>query len=361
MNNLSLFFAQIGTGNEMARGVVESSLSLFQQTGEAWQRIFDLIIDPAHPLWSASVDVAQLIMGISLFYFAFTVYLRLDSIPNPRALLDAIPLPLFLSLLITNNGQFLAGLVLTIRDIFLYFLVRTLQIQVAGIAVNDAIARIQNTAIANNRARIIFADCLDKTGTALTDCVNDPVKIDSARSLLGSFNGIFSGNALSAILDVLSTPTSFVASALQTVIASPIIAIIQIILLTLQWAFINIVEAALLLTAISAPIFLAFSLFSESAPLFILWLTNYLGLFFIQLGYVALVGFNAAIISAAELAGQPIGSIVTDLALLAFQAVFAPGLAVVLASGGGILLFLQMQGKSAEIARAGAKALAYII
>ena len=371
MNNLSIFWpdfnnitpnwflAQLAAGNEIARGVVEASISLFQSTGESWQRIFDLVIDPTQPLWLASILIAQFIAGCSLLFFAFNVYRNLDNFSSTAAIVDIMPLPLCLAFLLAGNGQLLSALVLGLRDIFLFFLVTVLRIQIAGVAVNEAIQRIQNTAVANSRARIIFADCLAQTGTALTDCVNDPVKIAQARELLGSMNGLFSGNALSAILNAVSSPGNLAASlvtlvgnAISNTIATPIIQVTQIILLTLQWAFINLVEAALLLTAISAPIFLAFSLFTESAPLFTLWLTNYLGLFFIQLAYVAIVGFNASIISAAEQAGQPIGSIITDIAFLTLISVFAPGLSIAIAAGGGVLLYTQLQSNALTLARA---------
>ena len=283
------------------------------------------------------------------FFFSFVLYRNLDNIPSARQIVDDLPLPLLLGFLLSGNGQLLAILVLGLRDLFLSLLVTALRIQIAGISVNEAIQKIQNTAIANNRARIIFVDCLDKTGTQLTECVSDPVKIAQAQEMLGSLGNIFDGNALEAILNAVSPAsisagaTAFVASAIATVIATPIIAIIQVVVLVIQWAFINLVEAALLLTAISAPIFLAFSLFTKSAPLFVLWLTNYLSLFFVQLGYVAIVGFIASVISLAEQAGQAIGSIITDLAFLFFVAIFAPGLAIAIATGGGILLYLQIQ------------------
>ena len=347
-----LQLAQVATGNELARGVVEASLVLIESTGESWQRIWDLIINPTQPMWVASMSIAQFIVAISLLTFAVGTLRNLDALASARQVIDEMPLPIILGFFLAGNGTLLSNLVLGLREIFLFFLVTVLRIQIAGISVNEALQKIQNTAIVNNRARVIFADCLDKTGTQLNDCVTDPVKIQQAQDILNGIGSVFNGNAIEAFLSAISPSnisagaTSFIASAVTTVIATPMIAIIQFVLLILQLAFINIVEAALVLTAISAPVFLGFSLFSRAAPLFIYWLITYSGLFFIQLGYVALVGFNASVVSLMELAGQPVGTIMTDVALLTFMAIFAPALAVAIASGGGVLLYLKIQDSS---------------
>jgi hypothetical protein len=347
-----IFVAQVATGNELSQQLLEESLELFVSTGESWDRLWELVVNPTQPLWIASVTIAQFIMGFSLLFYAFVIFKNIDNYPTTRQVIDQMPLPLFLGFLITGNGTLLANLVLGLREIFQYFMVLALQIQIAGISVNEALQKIQNTGIVNNRARIIFSECLDKTGTQLTECVSDPVKIAQAEQILNGIGSVFQGNALEAILSAISPgniaagATSFLAGAIATVVATPIIAIIQIILLVFQHAFINIVEAALLLTAISAPIFLGLSLFTKDAPLFVLWGTNFISLFFIQLGYIVLIGFNASVVSLMELAGQPVGSTILDLAFLFFMAIFAPGLAVVIAWGGGILLYNQIQNNA---------------
>ena len=72
MINLGLneiYLAQVATGNELGRAVLEASISLFESTGESWQRIFDLVIDPTQPLWVASVTIARFIAGVSILFF----------------------------------------------------------------------------------------------------------------------------------------------------------------------------------------------------------------------------------------------------------------------------------------------------
>lgn len=205
-------------------------------------------------------------------------------------------------------------------------------------------------AIANNRVRVIFADCLSQTGLQLNECVNDPVKVQQAQELLNGSGNLFNGNAVEAILNaiagagtaIVDGATAFIASAVSTVLATPIIIFIQIILLIVQHAFINIVEATALLTGISAPIFLGFSLFTSNAPLFTLWLTNFIGLYFIQLSYVFLISFYAIIISQLDQAGVAVGTIILDIAFLFYTAIFAPVVSVLISLGGGLKLYEQI-------------------
>jgi hypothetical protein len=349
MSSVNLL-AQVATGNELSLNILENSLNFYQVTGESWDRMWDLIVNPTQPLWLAAIDIAKFIFGFSLLFYAFFVYSRLDSFVSSRQIVDQMPLPLFLVFLLAGNGQLLSAVVLGLREIFQYFMVMALQIQIAGISVNEAIQRIQSNGIANNRVRTIFADCLSQTGLQLTECVNDPTKIQQAQDLLNGSGDLFGGNALEAILSavtsggqsVASGATAFVGSAIATVLASPIIFFIQIILLVIQHVFINLIEAVALLTGISAPVFLAFSLFTTNAPIFALWLTSFIGLYFAQLGYVFLIGLYASVISVMDQAGVPVGTIVLDIAFLFYISVFSPLVAVGISLGGGIKLYEQI-------------------
>lgn len=350
LNNLNLF-AQVATGNELSLNILESSLNFYQETGAAWDRVWDLVVNPTQPLWVASIAIARFIFGFSLLFYVYIVYAKLSNIATSKPVLDQMPLPLTVALLFAGNGTLLSSLVLGIREVFQYFIVLALQIQIAGISVNQALQRIQSTAIANNRARVIFADCLSQTGLQLNECVNDPVKIQQAQELLNGSGELFSGNALEAILNALvpggttvfDGATAFIGSAISTILATPFLVIIQIVLLVIQHAFINLVEATALLTGISAPIFLGFSLFTANAPIFALWLTNFMGLYFIQLSYVFLIGFYGVIISQLDQAGVAVGTIVLDIAFLFFVSIFAPLVATAISLGGGIKLYEQLE------------------
>lgn len=342
--------AQVATGNELSLNILERSLNFYQETGAAWDRVWDLVVNPTQPLWVAAIAIAKFIFGFSLLFYTYIVLNRLSNLATSRPILEQMPLPLTVAFLFSGNGILLSSLVLGIREIFQYFLVLALQIQIAGISVNGALQRIQSNAIANNRVRVIFADCLSQTGLQLNECVNDPVKIQQAQELLNGSPQLFNGNAIEAILNaviaggttVIDGATAFIGSAIATVLATPIMVFIQIVLLVIQHAFINLVEATALLTGISAPIFLGFSLYTANAPIFALWLTSFMGLYFVQLSYVFLIGFYGIIISQLDQAGVAVGTIVLDLAFLFYIAIFSPVVAVGISLGGGVKLYEQI-------------------
>ncbi len=350
-------FAQVASGNALSLNILESSLNFYRETGAAWDRMWELIINPTQPLWVAAVGIAKLIFGFSLLIYCYLVYSRLDSIVSSRQIVDQMPLPLILVFLIAGNGGFLANLILGIRGIFQYFIVLTLQTQIAGLSVNDTIQRIQSTGIANNRVRVIFSDCLSQTGLQLTECVNDPVKIAQAQELLNGSGNLLGGNALEVILNaitsggqtVIAGATAFIGSAISTVVATPFIAIIQIILLVIQHVFINLVEATALLTGISAPIFLSISLLSANAPILVLWITSFIGLYFVQLSYLFLIGLYAVVISQLDQAGVAVGTIVLDIAFLFYISIFSPVVAILISLGGGIKLYEQLMSNTMRL------------
>ena len=348
-NNLTLF-AQVATGNELSLNILESSLNFYQETGLAWDRVWDLVANPTQPLWVAAVAIGRFIFGFSLLFYTYIKISEMGTVTSTRQVLDQIPLPLFVAFMFAGSGQLLSALVLGLREIFQYFIVLALQIQIAGISVNQALQDIQSTAIANNRARIIFSDCLTQTGLQLNDCVNDPAKIEQAQQLLGGSGNILGGNVLQAILNavtsggstVIDGATAFAASALSTVFGSIWLSIIQVILLVIQHLFINLIEATALLTATSAPIFLGFSLFTANAPIFSLWLASFIGLYFVQLSYVFLIGFYGVVVSQLDQAGVQVGTVVLDIAFLFYVSVFSPAVAIGISIGGGIKLYEQV-------------------
>ena len=356
MSNLTLL-AQVATGNELSLNILERSLNFYQETGASWDRIWDLVVNPTQPLWVAAIAIGKFIFGFSLGFYTYIVIARMGTVTSTRQVLDQIPLPLFVAFMFAGTGQLLAALVMGLRAIFQYFIVLALQIQIAGISVNQALQDIQSTAIANNRARIIFSDCLSQTGLQLNDCVNDPVKIQQAQDLLNQSGNIFNGNVLQTILNavtaagttVIDGATAFIASSLSTVFGSIWLSIIQVILLVIQHVFINIIEATALLTAASAPIFLGFSLFTANAPIFSLWAINFIGLYFVQLSYVFLIGFYGVVVSQLDQAGVQVGTVILDIAFLFYVSVFSPIVAIGISIGGGIKLYEQVASNVEKI------------
>ena len=219
---------------------------------------------------------------------------------------------------------------------------KVLEITLADISISEALQRLQVTNVANARAREIFADCINKTGLELKECLSDPVKIAQAEQILQSLSereNPLNGNLLQSIVDASGSIADLAGQAVTTIVTSAFVAPVQTILIALQWTFVNGVEIALFLTAMFAPIALGLSMIPSAGPSIIAWVTGFIGLFLTQLGYVIVVGVAASIISLTEEQGQAIGTIIPDIAFLLFLSIAAPIIAGLIAKAGGTALF----------------------
>ncbi|WP_036486851.1 hypothetical protein [Myxosarcina sp. GI1] len=337
-------FAQNVFGNEFAQAIIEDSIDLAANTARSWQRIWDITVSPQEALWQAMVALGLFLAAISIIYFALKESDRLINNPSWRRLITMFRVPLGIFVFLSGNGFLLAGTIRTIRAIAYYWFQKVLEMTFAGISLNEALQRIQNTGVANARAREIFADCIDKTGLALEECLNDPQKQQQAAQILQGLqeNSPLDGNLLQQVTD-------FSSQVVTTLVATTFLAPVQTFLIALQWAFINGIEVALFLTAMFSPVALGLSMIPAAAPSIIACASGFIALFFLQLGYILIVGVSANIIALTEQGGQTIGVIIPDIAFLILLSIIAPLMAGAIAKGGGTALFYGIS-RSATIA-----------
>ena len=333
-----LLAQQNAIGNEYAQSILQRSADLTHNTAQSWARIWEITVNSDEPIWQALVQIGIFITLGGIIYLAIKEGNRLIDSPSWRRLISLFQFPLGVLVLLLGNGFFLVGIVRYIRAVAYTLLVQVLNFTFAGISISDALQKIQNTSVANARAREIFADCIDKTGLALSDCINDPVKVQQANDLLQALSGT-DGNTAPLNGNLLTQTGNFLVGNLTGAVVLPFLNLIYIFFASLQWAFINGIEVALLLTALFAPIALGFSMLPSTGPTIFAWFSGYVALFLMQLGYVIIVGFTANILALTEQAGQPVGSTITDVAFLLFLSVIAPIMAMAVAGGGGIALF----------------------
>ena len=353
-NNIHLLAQQNAIGNEYAQSILQRSVDLTQNTALSWDRIWDITVDSNEPLWQAIVQIGIFITLGGIIYLALKESNRLL---HWRRLITLFQFPLGVIVLLSGNGFFLVGIVRYIRAVAYTLLVQVLNFTFAGISISDALQKIQNTSVANARAREIFADCIDKTGLALSDCINDPVKVQQANDLLQALSGA-NGNTAPLNGNLLTQTGNFLIGNLTGAVALPFLNLIYIFFAGLQWAFVNGVEVALLLTALFAPIALGFSMLPSTGPTIFAWFSGYVALFLTQLGYVMIIGFAANIIALTEQAGQPVGATITDVAFVLFLSVVAPIMAMAIAGGGGIALFNSISRSATTVATTATRAAA---
>ena len=358
---MSLIFAALTNGNNFASDLLSNSINLTQETADSWDRIWDITINPNEPLWQAIVSFGLFIAGVSILYLGVKEAQRIVSSPTWRRLVEMFLTPLGVALFLTGNGFLLSGSIRLIRDIAYFWLKKVLLITLGGIQFGNSLQKIQNTNIANARARQIYADCLDKTGSILQECLSDSEKLQQVNDALFSLSQNadstpLPGNMLemSQSMGTIQSHNSFnFANALTSLFADQFMGLIQGLLIALQWAFVNGLEAALFLTALFGAIALGLSVIPSAGPSFVKWISGFLSLFFMQLGYVLIVGVVATILNLTSQNGQSIGMVISDLAFLVFLAIIAPIMAVAISKGGGDALFNGISRSGTALARLG--------
>lgn len=333
--------AQNAIGNEAARAVLNLSELINEGTQESWEQTWSNTIAPEAPIWQALVTIGAILSSLTVIFYFISEGDKLVHSPNLGRLVSLLRLPIVIFVLFVNNGFLLAQFVNLIRSISYAILSTALEYTISGIRINEAIARIESTGVANARAREIYAECIDKTGLALEQCINDPVKQAQATDILQSLGSAvaapFNGNLLEgAVNGTMGIITG--------IVSTPFITFASGILIAWQWAFANFVEMLTILTGVMAPIALGLAFIYTSTNTFFTWFSGFSGLLMYQFCYAVLVGFAATILSITEQIGGGLPSLITDLGFYFILCVLAPVFAVGLAGLGGYALFRSLSG-----------------
>ncbi|MFB2895099.1 hypothetical protein ACE1CI_19505 [Aerosakkonemataceae cyanobacterium BLCC-F50] len=352
------FIAQITpptTGGEgSALDIVNQSINLAKATSEAWNKVWISTIDPiASGLWVGLVSLGIILAAISILFLTLTSGKDIIEKQSWSELAALFIWPIVIMLFLGANGKLLANTVIFTRN-FAYKQVQSVLVaQLGELTFRDAIANVTISNIGKQQLENLYSDCRNKVGEELVSCWNSKREaaqkiVDEAeKQAAGStplkalrifaetlWNNSLPGAAQDAI-NLINDPGS--------VFREKAIPIIRFILYSLQWAFVNMLEAALLLTALFSPIAMGLSLLPLQGRPIWAWATGFLSLFGTQLGYNIIVGIAAVVLvnSGAELA--------SDVAFLFFISIFAPGLALLIAGGGGIALYNGIAGNAKQI------------
>lgn len=332
-------FAQFAD-TQLGEELLENSAFLVQKTVESWDEVWEEVVSPQSPLWLGLCRFGLLLAALSLLLV--TLKIGFDYQQGKFSWSDlagSFLWPLIIVWFLTGSGAFLAQNVLFLRSLAYGQIQAILSYQVADITFKQALADITLTQAARNAINAIAAECQGKPPDQLADCLVEKQSeveaiIDQAEEL--------NGTPLAALEDLKDELMGFVENPLAAFTAS-VATILIAILQGLQWAFVNILEASLLMTAVLAPVAMGLSLLPLGSRTIWAWGSGYLGLFAIQFGYILIVGLAAAVIVKAGAQG------LSDLAFLSFISIFAPGLAVMLGGGGGVAMYVGMNRHATEL------------
>lgn len=332
--------AQFSLGSEEAVGTLNNAITLTKETATSWQRVWDATVSPQADLWKALIGVGILIAAIALLYMGIRQGKEIQEKGSWADLIEMLIPPLMVGLFLAGNGYLLSNSILLVRQVAYGKLTQVYDAQIDGLTLDAAVDALQQTNLANARVREIFADCIDKSGAALEACMADEAKLDEVEEAMEGFDKSLAGNLLDLLEGLLNPAATAVniggsvfeglgeakeiGQIISELFASPFIAIAQTLLYTLQWAFVNGVEAALLLTALMGPVALGLSIVPIAGRFVFAWFSGLLGLFAIQLGYAIIVGICAVVINFTASEGQTLTYLLSDLAFVVFAALISP-------------------------------------
>lgn len=346
-----LFFAQ--EGSQAASEVIRQSLQLSQDTVEAWQRIWDAAIDPdVFELWAGTVSLGRTLGALSILYLAVKYAPEMNNTTSWSKLLEMFQWPLTVFVFLLGNGRLLAQVVRVFRAIGYSQVSKILEIQLVGITFRQAVEQVRLNNLSTRRIQQIYGECINLVGKELNDCWQS--KQTEAQEMLNQLGTSTNISPAQNFLDVILNFTvvggirqvgSFIQGGFAQVLQDKFIPVLETILYAVQWAFINILDACLLGTAVFAPIALGLSILPTAGRLIIGWGSAMIALFAIQMGYNIFVGIIAVVLVSTT--GE-FAEVVSDLGFLLIVAIFAPVIAYRLGKGGGVALFETASRKAAQ-------------
>lgn len=357
-------------GSQAAADVVQNALTLSRNVSGSWNGLWaSLLTDTSEfSLWSAIVRFALTIAVFALIYYAVSQANNVFNTQSFSKIVEMFVAPIVVVALLGGNGRLLAQIILMIRGVGHDMISQILGLQLAGLSLNNALAEVNGNLMAMQRIRQVFSECAALTGDPLIECLaskqaeaeaivdalsQQGTQLRSVSAFLATLGDYFRGGAVGA---AASTGRSFIEGGFTQVIQDTLVPILQVIISAIQIAFANILEAALLLTALFAPIAVVMLLVPAAGNALAIWFTGFLRILAIQLGYTLTVGIFALVLVQTD--EQNVLASAGAFTFLIFIAFFAPALAVMVGNGGGSALYEGISRKAAQAGQAAVQVVA---
>lgn len=320
--------------NPTALNILQDSINLSENTASSWiniwnQAIFDTEIAS---LWISMVRFGLIIAGIVWVFASFNEVVRVIKEQNITRLIEMLIWPLVIALHLGNNGFLLAEEIKFIRFLGLSQINNILEVQIVNLNMNEALSKITVSNAAKEQIQSILSECKSLPQIEFTECLTENQGmveqiVAEAETQTGSLE------SLSNFVDSIFSPNLLNFSVTGLLFQSQALPLIRYTLNTVQWAFVNMTEASLILTAVFAPVAMGLSILPGNTRYIFGWFSGFVGILAIQLGYTIVVGMIAIVIVNSG------GELVSDMAFLWFLCFFSPILASAIGTGGGVLLY----------------------
>ena len=312
----------------------ETGKLVFQGFNSIWQQV---ILDPNSPIWITIVKFSIDIGFLIIIYLALTQGSEIIQKRDWHGLIMLIITPLIVSIMLSNNGYLISQGVGVLRVIDRNLMTALSETQIASTKIQDALKNIQLSNAAKEQIDSIINQCNKFSGTQYSDCLTEAIpKIDSivadaedqnggdALAVLANYKNKIKGAILNiaAVGQIVLAPQKIVATAL-----------VHALLIAVQVAFNMIIEIALLLHSVLAPIAIILTLIPTGQRFISIWLTGFVTIAAIQVCYTIIIGLAATAIVLSD------AQLFSDIVFLVLAALFGPGLAYGLSKGGGVAIY----------------------
>ncbi|QKQ77034.1 hypothetical protein [Nostoc sp. TCL240-02] len=327
-------FAQVGIDEILDNGAATS-----QRIAEGWDKQWlDLLQNnSSNNLYGALTNLGIFFAVGTLLFFMIQFLKDLLSYEYTRPI-SALIWPFIVVILLSNsaNGSILSNLTLGVRNFL-----NTVNQQVVVSADADKIyQQALNMSVAEEVAGSLLRPCQSLTGEQQSQCfVKAAEKVNilwqKYRDIYGNKNWII---RLQTKVDNIRYGTGIVSeTSFNSLLGSTVQTSIKNFLVSLQYAFQNLIEATMLLIAALGPIAVGGSLLPVAGKPIFAWLTG-----FLSIG-IAKISFNIiAVLTAAVIVNGPGQDANVDPDLMwfiIFLGILAPLLSLLVAAAGGFAVF----------------------
>ncbi|MEH2009839.1 hypothetical protein [Nostoc sp.] len=335
---IQLIFAQVGRqvgiDNVLNNGAVTS-----QSIAEGWNKQWlDLLQNnTSNNLYGALTNLGIFFAVGTLLFFMIQFLKDLISYEYSRPI-SALIWPFVVVILLSNSGK---GSILSNLTLGLRGFLNTVNQQVLVTAdANKMYQQALNMSIAEEVTGSFLRPCQSLTGTQQSQCfVSAAEKINILLQKYRNTYGVQIWiNKLQTKVDDIRYDKGFVSeTSFNSLLGSTVQTSIKNFLVSLQYAFQNLIEATMLLIALLGPIAVGGSLLPVAGKPIFAWLTG-----FLSIG-IAKISFNIiAVLTAAVIVNGPGQNPTADPDLMwfiIFLGILAPILSLLVAAAGGFAVF----------------------
>ncbi|MCX7592826.1 MAG: hypothetical protein N2235_03490 [Fischerella sp.] len=330
----AFFFAEIGVPEILDNGVTTA-----KSISESWDNQWlDLLQNNTSENLYGTLTNVGVFFAVGTLLFFMIQWLRDVLYSEYSRPVSALIWPFIVVILLTNtgNGSVLSDLTLGVRNF-----INTVNQQVLTTAdANQNYQQALNMSVAEEVAGSLLRPCQSLTGEQQTQCfVRAKEKIEilwqEYRNLYGDKTWI---NRLENRVNQIAYGTGNISeNTFNSLLGSNIQTSIKNFLISLQYAFQNLIEATMLLIAALGPLAVGGSLLPVAGKPIFAWLTGFLSLGIAKFSFTIIAVLTATVIVNGP--GEASNADPDLMWFMIFMGVLAPILSLLLAGAGGFAIF----------------------